>query len=78
MQQTIETGITGNCWIGLRRNGTGEFNWISGRGIEEFQYWRWGEPGNQECASFRDFESKWGSRNCPDMLDCYICMAGKL
>ena len=78
MQQTIDTGMTGDCWIGLRSNGTGEYYWRSGRELNEFQFWKNGEPGNQECVSFHGMKSEWETNDCPDMLSCFICMAGKL
>ena len=78
MQQTIATGVDKHCWIGLRRNGTGEYYWRSGRELNEFHFWKHGEPGSRECVSFHGTESEWETRDCSDRFDCFICMAGKL
>ena len=78
MQKTIATGMTDGCWIGLRRNETGEYYWGSGRKLNEFQFWKYGEQGSKECVSFHGMESEWEAKDCSDILDCYICMAGKL
>ena len=78
VQKTIATGVTGNCWIGLRSNGTGEYSWRSGRELNEFQFWKDGEPGSHECVSFSGTQSEWETKGCNDMINCFICMAGKL
>ena len=78
MQQTIATGVDEHCWIGLRRNGSGEFTWRSGRGIDDFEFWRQNYPEGDECVSFHGTQSEWETRECTDTFNCYICMTGKL
>ena len=79
VQKTIATGLSSKCWIGLRRNGTENFSWRSGRKLNDFQFWKGKKPGSQECVSFRSgSNSRWVTNSCADQTNCYICMAGKL
>ena len=77
VQTTITDGLNEECWIGLRRNGT-NFQWRSGRELDEFQFWKNREPGNTDCVSISDEMSEWITKGCGDMISCYICMNGKL